>query len=377
MYAPASSALLPARVLFLARRESGVRTDMRVLRSLGVQAIAQATGGSDVIARLEKDPLLARPSPDKAGIDALVCDELLEDMSAVAFLLALAERPALCKVPVVVLVSSPELSRSLRSAGAQCLARPYAPNDLAQALNKALSPMRGPLNAEALKALAERQASPVAKKKKRVAAEEPATTSELFSRAMNQLTVDDSSKAEAGLLEVLRRQEDHVEACIALARIHRSRGDAQRMQRFLLRAAASSLRQGDKKRAEAISALLPERMRGGAVFVYEAMAYMEEGGYRSAALSFLDACREFPDMHLHAVVARACQFTANPEECLSKLCNAYESMGHSATAKKLRQRLLYNVDFEYVDGPSWLDKFPVLKEAVSVASYTAWAWKQA
>lgn len=376
MYAPASSALLPARVLFLARSGPGVRTDVRLLRSMGVQSVTQAAKGRDVIARLEKDPRFAQPAQDKTGIDALVCDEELEDMSAAAFLLALAEHPALSKVPVIVLASSPEISRALRADGVQCLARPYALNDLTRAFTKALSPMRAPLRAESLRSLVDREA-PVARGKTRTPAEEPVTTSELFSHAMNHLTDENSSRAETGLLEVLRRQEDHVEACIAMARIHRSRGNAAQMQCYLLRAAAASLRQGDRKRAAAISALLPERMRGGSVFVYEAMAHMEEGVYRSAALSFLDACREFPDVHLHALVARACQFTAKPEECLSKLCNAYESMGHAATAKKLRQRLLSSAEFEYVDGPSWLDKFPVLKEAVSVASFTAWVWKQA
>ena len=380
MYAPASSAHLPARIVFLSRQESSVRSDARALRSLGVRTITHTADGQELLEQMKSDPTWGARTAAEAAVDVLVCDEQLKDMSALAFLQALAGLPAQRTMPVVVLTASPETCRELQAAGVQALARPYAMGDLAAALNKALSPMRSPLRKDVLDALVMQGAlgsSSERKEKKTKAKTAPITTSDLFNSGLDEMRRNAPGKAEAVFLQVLKRQEDHVEACICMARIHRARGDALAMQRFLLRAAAATLRQGDKKRAASIADLLPEHMRGTGIFIYEAIARMEEGEYRAAALSFLDVCRESPNMQLHAVLARACQFTEKPEESIRKLCNAYESMGHDVTAKKLRQRLLHNPEKSYQDDSSWLDRFPRLKEAVYVASFAAWAWKQA
>ena len=378
MYAPASSAYLPARVVFLSAREQGVRTDTRTLRSLGVRGIRHIASGQEFLKELEQAPTQESTTIRETGVvEALVCDERLEDMSALVFLRSLAAMPSRRNMPVVVLTSSPEACENYRSTGVQCLVRPYAEEDLAEALNRALSPMRCPLRKDVLDALVGESASERKEKKPHGEKSAVETTTDLFNRGLEALRKNAPKNAEAAFLEVLKRREDHVEACIGMARIHRSRGEMAEMQRFLLRAAAASLRQGDKTRAGSICNLLPEHMRGGAIFIYEAIARMEEGEYRAAALSFLDVCREYPNMRLHAVLARGCQFTQRPEESIKKLCNAYESMGHDVTAKKLRQRLLYSRETSYEEGSSWLDRFPRLKEVVSVASVTAWAWKQA
>jgi hypothetical protein len=87
--------------------------------------------------------------------------------------------------------------------------------------------------------------------------------------------------------------------------------------------------------------------------------------------------RKGGDKTLHQLVARACLQTARPEESMARVCDAFERMGHVATAVTLRRRLLGYAPFDRSESASWLDRFPRLKEVLSVASYTAWVWKQA
>jgi hypothetical protein len=201
---------------------------------------------------------------------------------------------------------------------------------------------------------------------------------DLYARAWRRLKQKEFESAEADFQEVLRRREDHQGACLGLARLYRERGDELSMRRFLLRAALTALRRGDKEQAKAIAAFLPERMRGSGLYLHEALARLEEGDALAAARSFLELCQTLPGTRLHAVLARTCQLTARPEENLRRLCAAFESLGQTGTAGKLRQRLLPRDDAPFADpSPSWLDKFPRLKEAAGVASFTVRAWRLA
>jgi CheY-like chemotaxis protein len=367
MYAPAASARLPARILHLARREPSVRTDAMVLRSLDACAVTFASGGKDALALLEKGLL------SEAGV--LVCGEQPADMPLVSFLRMLAAHPSLRTTPVVVLAASEAAAQTLRTAGVQTLTRPYAADDLARALNKALSPLRRPLDKTVLDDLAARSrpsSGAVAPSGARL------TLPDLYSRACEHLRRKALGPAEADFREVLRRQEDHPEACLGLARLYRERNDARSMRRFLLRAAAAALRRREGERARAIAAHLPEQMRGVNLYMYEALARLEEGDAQGAARSFLDLCQALPGARLHTVLARACQLTENPEDNLRRLCAAFASLGRINTAGKLRQRLLYSVEPRVEEeGPSWLDRFPRLKEIAGVASSTARAWRRA
>ena len=99
------SAPLPVRVLFLSRDESFVRTDTKLLRSLGVSAITHVSQSSQATAFLEKHP----PKSDEdatlaAGaahpVDIVISDEHLADAPASVFLYGLAKHPALKSQPV-------------------------------------------------------------------------------------------------------------------------------------------------------------------------------------------------------------------------------------------------------------------------------------
>jgi CheY-like chemotaxis protein len=385
MYAPAASALLPARILYLARREPSARTDASVLRSLGVRAVTTAARGADALALLQNSRFSG----------ALICGGQPEDMSLAAFLQALAA--SWRNTPVLVLTASETAAQALRKAGVQTLTRPYAAEDLARALNKTLSPLRRPLEKAALDALAlssppagESPCQTAARAERgpsspdaggspcRKSGIRPLLLSDLLARAWNALRRKEFGQAEAAFREVLRRQEDHPEACLGLARLYREQGNGPSTRRFLLRAAAASLRRGEKEQARAIAALLPERMRGLSLYMHEALARLEEGDARAAARSFLEICRTRPSARLHSVLARACQLSAKPEDNLIRLCSAFESLGRTETARMLRQRLLRQ---DQPDGPeedpSWLDNFPRLKEIAGVASATVRAWRLA
>jgi CheY-like chemotaxis protein len=374
---------MPTRVLFLARSESSVKMDERALRALGVSSFVRyAASSSSALQILAKE---CRPTaveelqnPDGAT-DLVVCDEQLGDAPATVFLYAMAKDPVLRRQPVLVLSSSPASTRGLRAAGVYVLERPYTPRDLARMVQKALSPLRRVLRPDIFERAAQRKDLALRPKKTprdRTPDPGPMTTSDWFRKGQEHLEANNLAAAGEAFARVLRRQEDHAGACLGMARVCRARKDRRGMRRALIRAAAAYARQGDRARADAIVAVLPESVRDN-LFLHEAIAFMEEGEYRPAALSFLDAGRENPGNPLHRVISRACLLMPKPEESMAKLCDAYAGLGHQDTAHVLRRRLLSYVPYEEQGASSWLDRYPGLKEAVSVVGYAAWAWRQA
>jgi hypothetical protein len=192
---------------------------------------------------------------------------------------------------------------------------------------------------------------------------------------MNHLKKREYQKASQTFERVLDRSEDHVGAALGLAKARQAQGEATAMTAALLRAAAACLRKGDRERATAIASMLPKGMRDK-VFVHEALSRMEQGAYRQAALSFLDARAEHPDTPLHRIISRACLMIEKPDQGMARLCDALEGLGHDVAAKNLRRRLLAYTPHEAENRPNWLDDYPLLRDVVSVASHTALAWRQ-
>jgi tetratricopeptide (TPR) repeat protein len=267
----------------------------------------------------------------------------------------------------------------VRAAGVYVLERPYTPQDLSRMVQKATSPRRRILRPHAFEQAAQKKSLPLLAKsasKPRRPLPGPLTTSDWFRKGIACLEAGDLTAAESAFDRVLRRQEGHADACLGLARVRRARKDQPGMCRALVRAAAACARKGDRLRADAILDVLPEHMRDN-LFTREAIACMEEDEYRLAALSFLDANRDNPEKTLHRIISRACLLMPKPEESMNRLCAAYDGLGHRDTARTLRKRLLAYDPYEEQELSSWLDRFPRLKEAVSVAGYAAWAWKRA
>lgn len=374
------SPLLTLRALFLARSESSVRTDSKVLRSLGLSAITHMQESEQALALLEKQSAVAgaKEVENIKPVDIVLCDEHSSDAPASVFLYRLAKHEQLRAQPVLVLTASPKSSRALRSAGVYVLERPYTPTELARMLIKAMSSSRRILHSDAFEKAAENKNLTLTKtpRPKPSSVAPLTTTSDWYGKGLAALQNNQLHEAEHAFTRVLDRQEDHIDASLGLARVYRLQGDANSSCRFLLRAAAASLRQGDKMRSVQIASLLPAVMRSS-IFLHEALARLQEGEFKAAALGFLDADKDGAEMPLHHLISRACLRTEEPEESMRKLCNAFTSMGYVVTAGKLRQRLLAYPEFTPREPHSWLDAYPKLKEAVNVVSYAAWAWKHA
>ena len=392
MYTPLPSAAKPAQVLFLSRSESSVRMDVKSLRGIGTKAYTHLADAEAAITFLQAgrerahaiEKLSGKPSFNNV-VDLVVCDEYLQDGPASVFLYALSDEEGLRSQPVLVLTGSASSASALRAADVYVLERPYSMSDLERMAHKAMSPMRRLLRRESFEKAAEKRNLPILPKKKTPAGKaadagdasekKPLTVSDWYAKGLEHLKDGALPDAEGAFLQVLDKQENHLEAALGLARVHRAGGDTKRAQRYLLKAAASCLRQGDAERAGVIAGQLPERMRTD-IYASEAVACLEEGRYRAAAAGFMDAAREGGDKPLHRIVARACLMTARPDESMEKICGAFETLGNTATATTLRRRLLSYKPFAERERGTWLDRFPLIKEAVSVANYTAWAWLQ-
>lgn len=396
MYPPLYAALRPARVLFLCNEESSVRSDVRLMRGLGVSDILFSDHPRKALALLEDEALhISRGElPAQQRLDLVVCDERIHGLPAAAFIHALAQHSALRIKPLLVLAASASAAAALRAAGIQVLERPYAEQALREAMQKAMSPLRqvlkeadtakldgagqspsGPGACGTAKSAGPEQKSGANSDKAPARPKGPLTTTDRYQSAMSLLKQSAFVEAAALFSQVLHSNEDHVGAALALAKCRQALGDDKGMQFFLLRAAAACLRTNEKERAEAIAAMLPVGMRDK-IYMHEALARMEQGEYREAALGFLDAAKEAPGQPLHKVIARACLLSRAPDADMSRLCDAFGRLGYDSTARSLRRRLLAYEPYAAPEAASWLDRFPLLQDVVQVASHTALAWRQ-
>ncbi|MDR2799731.1 MAG: hypothetical protein LBB52_00500 [Desulfovibrio sp.] len=396
MYSPPPKAPGLETALVIARSEAAVRMDVKILRAIGAKRLAYAHTQKEAFQILEKERSARAHFLLKAGGDAdsainafdlALCDDTAGDKPVLAFLHDLSLDAKFNAQPILVLTGEAQTFATLRAAGLAVLLRPYSADQMREAAQKAADPLRPPLRPEILTAAAaktivrkESEASPTTAAKEKTKNARPLQsillTSELFNRGRARLLAGDAGAAEQLFLQVLQRQSEHTGACTGLARVCRIRGDAEGMHKWLIRAAATCLRSGDKERLTRIAELLPAGLRNN-IFVYEAIGRVRDGAYREAALSFLDAEKTAGDIPLHRLVARACLMSEHPEADMRKLCDALQSLEYKDEAQALRKRLLDYKPFETGQSASWLDSFPLLKDAVHVASYTLWAWKQA
>jgi len=378
--------------------------DVKALRAIGMKECIHLADASSAIAFLRKEAeggkiasvssasLIRSPGRSSGNaVDLVVCDESLRDGPVSAFLTTFARERNLRAKPVLVLAGAAASAGELRAAGLSVLQRPYSRNDLEGMIQKAMSPMRPPLRYDVFARKKEASAkeasgagsvgiaaavmtpSDAPGKKKKGG---PFTIMDWYDKGIAHLKAGELPDAERAFMRVLDGQEDHPEAALGLARLHHATGNEERMRRYLLKAAISCLRQGDALRADIIAGRLPERL-GKNLYISEAVACLEEGRCKAAAVAFLDAARERADKPLHQLVARACLQTPRPDESMAKVCDAFERMGHVGTATSLRRRLLHYRPFDGCEPASWLDRFPRLKEAVYVANHTVQVWREA
>jgi tetratricopeptide (TPR) repeat protein len=386
MFRLSTAAPLPRRVVFLCRNEETVRTDAKSLRALGLRTISYITDAAALLRFLESDAKgreRAEAMPPNAfrrllqAAEAILCEENLGDLPASVLLYALSRHPDFAAKPALLLAAGSGMAEAWRAAKLPALHRPYTQARLEEALRAILSPGAPALSPSALEKAETKGLVIRLRPRSPKPPSAPLTTTDWHRRGLALLRAGDYAEAREVFRIVLARQEEHLEACLALARACQGEQDRAGALGALLRAAAICLRKGDALRAGRIVARLPQGMRDN-IFVHDAMARMEEGDDKAAALSFLDADRERPDTPLHRIIARACLMTSAPEEHMRRLCEAFESLGRSHAAATLRRRLLEYPEFSaYAGPPSWLDKHPRLKEVVGVASCAAVAWKEA
>jgi tetratricopeptide (TPR) repeat protein len=382
--------------------------DVKALRAIGTKECIHLTDADAAIAFLRKEgerrKAAEAPSSGRSSgnaVDLVVCDENLRGIPASVFLYVLARERSLRAQPVLVLAGSAASAKGLRAAGLHVLERPYSLDDLEGMTQKAMSPMRSQLRGEEFESAAAKHGLPIQPKKPTDKKDAPPaggadgtgnaastagtasgrkkgpfTITDWYNKGVAHLKAKELPDAERAFMRVLDGQEDNPEAALGLVRVYLASGKEKNMRRYLLKAAVSCLRQGDAERAKTIAARLPERTANN-IYIGEAIACLEEGRGKAAAVALLDAAREGDDKPLHQLVARACLRTARPDESMATVCDAFERMGHAATSVALRRRLLRYTPFDRGESASWLDRFPRLKEALSVASYTAWAWRQA
>lgn len=379
MFTTSDTTIAPANVLILSQGESSVRIETSTLRTLGISAISHCCSSAGALAFLDSlftaPATLAENTTKKTLLDLIICDERFDNRLIFNFLLTIARNPLYANIPLLIVAGSNATLEAAKHCSISVIARPYTQKGLHNAITKALSLSCSPLTIAKLTTYCQ------GTKKTVKPATSPRggilTTSDVMKRGHSRMHQRKYDEAEQEFLEVLRRQEDHLEANLALAKIYRARGNAPATNNFLLHAAATCHRKKEFKQAAAIRALLPEKMRHGGVFQQEALASLRIGDYKNAALGFLEHYAENPEQPLYAVIARACQMTRTPQECLTIICATYDQMGKKELAENLRRRLLADHGSAIPSPRSWLDKFPRLRDIVNVASYTAWIWKQA
>ncbi len=367
----------PERIIFLARNESSVRTDTATLRALGVNSIVFVTDAAKAVAALAE---LQKRRPHLANAilpNLIVCDEYVGNTHIFNFLHSLGQHGALQCLPILVLASAPQTVTALQSIGIAALIRPYTQETLTKSIAQANAAFAQEVQWQALASLKKKLHSPASGATKR----QPTamlTTSDWCNKGIKHYQQGELSLAAQAFKAAIARQEDHVDANLGLACIYNKQNNTEKMNYRLLIAAAGATRQGLHAKAEAIMEKLPQKYQHGCIFTHEATQHLQTEEYQSAALSFLDAARTQKETPLHSIIARSSHFTPNPEQTLRELCVAYERMGHTTTAKGLRKRLL-NGTVNTLQQPtaSWLDNFPIVRDVLHVASFTAHAWKQA
>lgn len=374
MNAPAHSAQVAKRVLLVGDTEDSLRIEMQTLSALGALFFDHASSIKDVIGKV------TNPMAHTAlRFDVIVCGETLAGESSYLLLQQLAGNKTTALLPVLFMATTPEGSAMAEENGLVAVCRPYSQASFAESLIRAMSAMRKPLSQKNMDAVCAKLSrhKRVRIAPKRVAAQGVQTTSDVMDEGVNYLRSGDLENAERAFLALTRRSYDNAEAYLGLARVKTQKNEKQAVVGCLIKAAAAFKRQGKFDKARAISKMLPSSSQTEQVFLQEAGVCLRHGEYREAAFSILEHLYEHPEARLHLVVGRLCQLTETPEESLRRLCEVYVQLGYTSISQRLHNQLMAEVTPLKYRKASWLDRYPRLREAIEVASYTTALWRQA
>lgn len=390
--------VLPPHILLLSSQGTSARMDINALRSLNTGKITHfndAEQGLKFIlqhaefeeTKITKAQNSAASSSLSGGmgssvdfsivshltrnkIGLIICHEKVGQMAILEFLQKLTFVSPTFKTPLLLISGSKQSTANLVQTNLVVLERPFTPQVLVTSMLQAVGMDNFTNPLPAAKKIPSKDRPLVAKSNMQ-------SVAELFAKGSALVQSKNFTQARQCYTQILLRQPDNAKAHLALANLYKKDNSELLAQKHTLLAAATYLRLRQPERAAHVAEGLPKSMRQGNLFAYEALFYLDDKDFRNAAHSFLEAASIEPERAIHEIIGRTCQFTASPEQNLQHTCTAFEKMGKSTLANTLRHRLLTHRQPEHREPLTWLDNFPKLKEALSIATYTASVWRHA
>ena len=373
-------------VLLLARQESLVTVDKRMLRHNGSRPFRRL---SVMDSGLKAAQGLALTAQNRLSLpDLLVCDLPLADMTAVQFLSLIRLHPALRALPVLLLGRPEDIQGRAeleKLTPVVCLARPYTETEFVNALDT--------LAAQTAEAAAaadpESETAFRAALKLMVQPRQENGPEELLRQGIGLLRRKRPAEAAQVFQKVINRHPSFTaQGLQGLAEAEAGQGNLARSRQLLYKAAIINVRAHNFQAAQRAFARLdnmrcPEEAAESHKVnpLYQAgAALVKSGHFEAAASAFWHGMNLTPNDPMPGHIARACQFTSNPERAARGLCQAMESKSPSL-ARDLRKILLGEgmMDRGERDEP-WRDYGAVgnfLANVYSVARYTVQMYKQA
>ncbi len=377
--------------LILADSEGVATIDRSALRGRGVRHIRFLSSGKTAARLLADQAMSTEGTPKKSAlpaIDLVICNATLDDMDGAGFLRLIRSHPALAALPVILV--SPQATRQtvLDAIGMGCsgfLIRPYTTASFEDQLALAsaalpahdmrvlMSRARGELDTQAFEAAL----APLT-----IIADSALPKAEaLYNEGMTHLTNRNWDGAIRAFNRAVRLNVLYAEAYSGLSRAWRGKGDFRQAQRYLRLAGEAYARLKEFAKArEVFALLLRERPETPNVLLGTAETLLRQGKYDDAARAYVEGHRLTPQENLTMRVARACHLTDKPEHAARALCRAMQEQGATRTARQVYQRIVALPARSSASSTSrniFSDRFPRLRELVSVVAYTARLYKEA
>jgi CheY-like chemotaxis protein len=381
-------------VLLLSSLDDEINIDRSALRRIGGLRPRSIRSGSEAL-RLVR---AGQSGTSAFKIDFIVCAEDMPDMRADAFMRSLAVLAAESAhpVPPVMFMAADSRAgrRALANGAAVVLNRPYSTSELAAGVERLRSgqvPGLFPVRSGHLQPglpdfrckgeflpegkVPEKENGAGKKALERLAPEEKISKLAYGRTGLNLLRQGKLASAEKFLRQALECDPLDLDSALGLACLHKREGEPEQEQRWLHRAGMICLESGNAERASSIFAGLPEKWRGDP-YIVEAQTLLLEENFDAACEAFMLACAKTKNSSLHLLLGRACQFTDDPEYFLQEMRAALERCGYADIARKLGRRLLDDNIPEERRPEGFLASFPLLREIVTVASFTLKTWRE-
>jgi CheY-like chemotaxis protein len=358
--------------------------DKASLRSCGIRTVHTFSSGVQAAQWLDTEST-RHSQTHWAGVDVILCDDTLQDMSGLEFNAILSRHPLLQRIPVILLSASAtraSVARALQSGCCGMLLRPYTMERFAAQMQRARTIMRRNTAAALLmhtgeQTLDKKQFDEALAAFTSVLTARGEPDDEYFARGMEYLSEQRYDAALKAFGHAARINMLHAEALNGMARCWKAKGNTDNYLRCLKLAGEAHLRCERFREARAVFAELMQVSGTEAnPMLQSAAALVREGRLSVAAGAFLHGSLLSPEIPLHESVARACQFTSCPQSAMEQICCAIETIAGPSRAEPLRKRLLAPAPQGHDSAPRSESHFPRLEEIVAVARHTIRLYRQ-